>query len=127
MRAPGDDLTLNIDGRQLPDGTVLEYDLCVVGAGAAGIAIARELTNSSTRVCLVESGGLEFEQSTQDLYQGRSVGLPYSLYGSRLRFFGGSTNHWEGNCSPFQPIHFEHLPWVPRSVWPFTRDHLEPY
>jgi choline dehydrogenase-like flavoprotein len=120
-------MTMFIDGRELADDTLLEYDLCIVGAGAAGITIALELANRPYRICLLESGGLEYEQPTQDLYRGSNRGLPYYLSQSRLRFLGGSTNHWQGNCSPLQPIDFEALPWVPGSGWPLSRRDLDPY
>ena len=41
-----------------PD-TVLAADVCIVGAGAAGITIAAELAGSDIAVILLESGGLE--------------------------------------------------------------------
>lgn len=44
-----------------------------------------------------------------------------------LLYFGGSTNHWEGNCRPFDEIDFEARPWVPHSGWPFGRAALVPY
>ena len=46
---------------------------------------------------------------------------------SRLRFFGGSTNHWEGSCRTFDPIDFETRSWVPDSGWPISYHDLEPY
>ncbi|MFZ3032539.1 MAG: GMC family oxidoreductase, partial [Parvibaculum sp.] len=85
-----------IDGRQVPDGTIIETDLAIIGAGAAGITIARELIGSDISIALIESGGLDFEPETQELYEGESVGVPYTLDTSRLRYFGGSTNHWGG-------------------------------
>jgi choline dehydrogenase-like flavoprotein len=90
-----------LDFRTIESGTVIEADLCVIGAGAAGITIARELLGGNLRVCLVESGGLDFEGDTQSLYEGKSVGLTMrndrdDVAGSRLRFFGGTTNHWNG-------------------------------
>ena len=51
-----------IDGRTLPDGERLETDLCIIGAGAAGISLALAFADRDVRVCLVESGGFEFEQ-----------------------------------------------------------------
>ena len=116
------------DARELEDGAVIECDLCVVGAGAAGITIARALVGTGIRVCLLESGGLEFEEAVQDLYRGRSVGLPYfDLDICRLRLFGGTTNHWEGRCRPFDAIDFEARDWVPYSGWPFGLAELEPF
>ncbi len=117
-----------IDAQNLDAGTVVETDLCIVGAGAAGITLARELAGSPFRVCLVESGGLRFERSTQDLYEGESVGIPYfALRQTRLASFGGSTNAWTGWCRPLDPLDFEAREWVPHSGWPFDRAHLDPF
>jgi choline dehydrogenase-like flavoprotein len=116
-----------IDGRQVPDGTIIETDIAIIGAGAAGITIARELAGSDVAITLIESGGLDFEPDTQALYEGETVGVPYTLDTSRLRYFGGSTNHWGGWCRPMQPIDFEQRDWVPHSGWPITYDELVPY
>jgi choline dehydrogenase-like flavoprotein len=50
------------DARDLDDGQVLECDLCIVGGGAAGITIARAFAGARLEVCLLESGGLEYEE-----------------------------------------------------------------
>ncbi len=117
-----------IDARQIEAGAQLEGDLCVVGAGAAGIAIALRFVGTGHRVLLVESGGLEIDGATQALYEGTSVGREYyDLDVCRLRFFGGTTNHWEGRCRPLDPLDFEVRPWVPHSGWPISRASLDPY
>jgi choline dehydrogenase-like flavoprotein len=86
-----------VDARELDRGTVIEGDVCVVGAGAAGITIARELLGSPLRVIVLESGGLEFDERIQSLYAGRNIGFPaYDIDTNRLRYFGGTTNHWVG-------------------------------
>jgi len=46
-----------VDGRALGQGDVFETDVCVVGAGPAGITLALELARSGCRVSLLESGG----------------------------------------------------------------------
>src|SRR5258707_70505 len=95
------------DARQLPTGAVLETEVCVVGAGAAGITLAHALRDVGFRVLLLESGGFEFEDETQALCAGENRGVPnYELDISRLRFFGGSTNHWAGWCRPLEPEDF---------------------
>jgi choline dehydrogenase-like flavoprotein len=117
-----------IDAREIEAGALLEGDLCVVGAGAAGIAIALRFLDTGHRVLLLESGGLEFDDATQALYEGTSVGQAYyDLDICRLRFFGGTTNHWEGRCRPLDPLDFEARPWVPHSGWPIRRASLDPY
>ena len=66
------------DARSVPRDTRLETDVCIIGAGAAGITLAREFSGSPFRVTVLESGGFEYETETQALYEGPSVGLPYS-------------------------------------------------
>lgn len=116
------------DFRTIKQNTVIQSDLCIIGAGAAGITIARELSGEGLRICLVESGGLEYEPATQSLYEGEIIGLPYyRLDESRLRFFGGTTNHWSGQCAPLSEMDFQSRPWVPYSGWPISKTDLDPY
>ena len=121
-----------LDARRIERGAVVEADLCIVGAGAAGIALARELAGTPLSVCLLESGGFQPDAATQSLYEGPSRGTLLEEGGdylsrSRLRFFGGSTNHWQGWCRPLDPLDFEARPWVEHSGWPLDRGALEPY
>ena len=117
------------DFRTLSGSRDLEADLCIVGAGAAGITIAREHAGTSTKVLLLEAGGIEFEDDVQALYDGEEVGdvTPRDVLYSRLRFFGGTTNHWAGCCAPLNPIDFMKRPWVKHSGWPIGRAELDPY
>ena len=119
-----------VDARSVPPGTVIETEVCIVGAGAAGITLAREFINSGFRVALLESGDLDFQDKTQDLYGGANIGRRYfdpKDVGLRLRYFGGTTNHWGGWCAPLEPVDFEEREGVPHSGWPFSRDYLEPW
>ena len=103
-------------------------DVCIIGAGAAGLSLARRLVQRGHQVCLLESGGLDFEQETQDLYRGANVGMPYyDLDQSRLRFFGGTVAIWGGRCALLDPIDFERREWVPHSGWPIGRADLDPF
>jgi choline dehydrogenase-like flavoprotein len=118
-----------LDARSVPAGTVIETEVCIVGGGAAGITLAREFTNASFRVILVESGGAEPMQATQDLYAGSDIGRPYEIFPvSRLRYFGGTTNHWGGVwCDMPSSLDFETREGVPYSGWPFPLSYLEPW
>ena len=120
-----------IDTRELTTSRQLHYDVCIVGAGAAGITLARALKSERTSICLLESGGFEPDRDTQALYNGRTVGAGLSAPGylslSRLRFFGGTTNHWAGMCRPLDAMDFAVRPWVPNSGWPIRRDDLAEY
>ena len=117
-----------VDARQIPDGSAVEADVCIIGGGAAGITIAREFADAGQRVCVLESGGLEPDAQTQSLYNGENIGFPYyDLATLRLRFLGGTTNHWVGVCRPLDEIDFQPRQWVAYSGWPFDKSHLDPY
>ncbi|WP_448190946.1 GMC oxidoreductase [Azospirillum sp. sgz301742] len=117
-----------VDARSLPNGAALDADICIVGAGAAGLTIARSMIGTPWKVALLESGGFDVDGRTQMLYAGANVGLPYErLSTARSRYFGGSTNCWGGFCRPFDPIDLEARPWVPHSGWPFGIEELTPY
>jgi choline dehydrogenase-like flavoprotein len=116
------------DARRLDDGSVIEVDLCIVGAGAAGIALARACVGQRWRGLLVESGGLSFAHRPQFLYIGDNVGTEnYATSHSRFRVFGGSTTRWGGQCRPLDAIDFEPRQGVPHSGWPFGLADLEPW
>jgi choline dehydrogenase-like flavoprotein len=117
-----------IDARTHPPSTEIETDLCIIGAGAAGITIAREFAGSGLRVTLLESGGRAEEAATQSLYRGVSMAQKYfRLDRARTRRLGGSTNCWMGFCRPLDEDDFERREWVPHSGWPFDRVALEPF
>ena len=117
-----------IDARTLPAGTVLTPDLAIIGGGPAGISLALALADSGHDILLLESGGMVFDAKTQSLYAGAQTGVPYTaLDGGRLRFLGGSTNHWGGWCRPLDTIDFEVRDFLPHSGWPISRQALEPY
>lgn len=119
---------MHTDARLLPDDSVIEGDLCIIGAGAAGISIALEWINTPYKVILLEGGGFEYDDRMQDLYAGKTTGQRYyPLRSARLHYFGGTTNHWAGFCSTFDEIDFVKRDWVPHSGWPITRAQLDPY
>jgi len=112
----------------VPQGGVLDTDVCIVGAGAAGITAAAEFANTQCRVLVLESGGLKFDHRTQLLYRSINTGREYpSLEFTKRRQFGGSTTAWFGRCRPLDAIDFESRTWVSHSGWPISRLDLDPY
>lgn len=103
-------------------------DICIIGAGAAGITLARALKNNGQDILLIESGGRDYEDRIQNLADGHNRGFDYyDLKDSRLRFFGGTTAIWGGRVAQLDDIDFERRDWVPGSGWPFGKDVLRPY
>jgi choline dehydrogenase-like flavoprotein len=105
-----------------------DFEVCVIGAGPAGITLARRLAAHGLHVALMEGGGLEWSEESQDVAAGESVGLAYpDLDVARVRCFGGSSGHWNGLCRAFEAADMLPRPQNPLSGWPITRADLDPY
>lgn len=106
-------------------------DICIVGAGAAGITIAKEFENTNTEVLILETGGEDFEPEFEILNKGEvdysNQGLGYVLETTRARGLGGTTNLWSGCCAPFTNLDMEKRPWFPFSGWPIARQELDQF
>ncbi|WP_420600853.1 FAD-dependent oxidoreductase [Flagellimonas sp.] len=119
---------MHIDTRTLDNNTTIEGDICIIGAGAAGISMALDLKGTPYKTILLESGGFEFEPELQKLNSGELSGQKYfPLQSTRLRYFGGTTGHWTGMCSPMDTLDFYTRDYVPYSGWPITRKDLVPF
>ncbi len=118
-----------VEGRRIPDGERIKADICVIGAGAAGITLCNELAKAGLQVLLLEAGGPRHDKDVHAIYDGTSLSpqthAPPSMY--RQRRFGGTTTIWGGRCVPLDPIDFERRDWVPDSGWPFDHTELEAY
>jgi len=126
-----------IDGRSLSENKKIQTDLCIVGAGVAGIALAREFIGSSVQIILVESGDSYPRPETQKLAKGEVTGQPYfDLDHSCRRAIGGSSWGWcielpDGRTGvrlrALDAIDFKERPEIPYSGWPITLADLKPY
>lgn len=105
------------------------FDLCVCGTGPAGMTIARKVASRGGRVLLLEAGGLNRTAESQDVYNGRSAGsIDYvRIQTCRLRYFGGTSGHWSGRCSLFDPIDFEDRDIFELPGWPISYDEAYEY
>lgn len=100
----------------------------MIGAGAAGITLARVLAAAGKSVVLCEGGSEEYMEESQDCYVGEINGDPYfPLDEARLRYFGGSTNHWGGMCRTFGPLDFNRSHISEDLVWPIQKSDIDPY
>ncbi len=117
-----------LDARDLTEGQVIQGRVCIAGAGAAGITLARELAAGGVDVVLLEGGGLERNEDAQELYRGENSGdFDISLDGCRTRQLGGSTNCWTGWCRRLEPDDFALRSWLEGSGWPVAAAQMEPY
>jgi choline dehydrogenase-like flavoprotein len=102
------------------------YDFCVVGTGPAGITVARHLAAAGKSVALLEAGGLERSERSQAVYAGKSTGLKTwnAIESCRLRYFGGTSNHWSGQCGVFDESNFRPERQHELPGWPIERQEL---
>lgn len=122
---------------ELPDNTLLQgFDICIVGAGAAGIAMAKRLVGTSAKVLLLTNGqpgdrGLPTD-TQQSLYRG-TIGAflekvdPIFLERSRLNMYGGTTNHFGFWARPLDEADMIPRPGYRDAHWTIDLDELAPY
>ena len=116
-----------LDARAAESDSLLA-DVCIVGGGAAGLTLAASLADTPLRVIVLEGGGAQADDHSQQMYRGATAGQPYyALEACRIRALGGTTNTWGGWCRPLDPIDFRERPWLPHSGWPFDRATLNPF
>lgn len=93
------------------------------------MTIAQELSNTSLRVTVLESGGSARQTAADSLDEIESAGWPRvaDQWLVRNRILGGSSHTWGGRCAPLNEVDLEARDWVPDSGWPFKIDDLIPY
>ncbi len=109
-------------------GPTLECDVCIVGSGVIGLAMARALLGSGIRVTVLEAGPATFDAASQSAYEPDSVeGNFGGAVDGRRRQLGGTSNSWGGQALPLDPIDFEKRDWVPHSGWPIGPEVITPW
>jgi choline dehydrogenase-like flavoprotein len=103
-------------------------DFCVVGSGPAGMTLALALGDHGRSVILLEAGGFHQTDQSQDIYKGDVIGDPYfELDSARLRYLGGTSGHWGGQCLPLGEIDFQKKEGFENAHWPIEKKDLDPY
>lgn len=103
-------------------------DVCIVGAGAAGITLAVELLRHGRSVLLLEGGGGEVEDASQEPYQSEITGLNHNgIHIGRFRAQGGTTTRWGGQILELDVLDFAPRAAIPGSGWPISKLDLAPF
>jgi choline dehydrogenase-like flavoprotein len=126
-----------VNTQDLPrDGEIIA-DICIVGSGPAGIAIAMEFDGLPLRVAILEAGNLQKETAISS----RERLAPDSSFGDFFfdmpgRQVGGNSNLWGIQAPgtqhglrliPLRPVDFEQRQWMPESGWPVSPDYFDEY
>ena len=117
------------DSAEIEAGSVQRCDVCVVGTGPAGLALAHQFMKGGLRVALLESGGFEVEDAVTELNQGTASGTVEAGWArGRVRVFGGSSHHWAGRCLIPNPTELGERAWIEHHAgWPFDLSTLLPW
>jgi len=138
------------DLKSLESDTIIDADIIIIGGGAAGITLARELFGQNLSVVILESGGLTETSENERLNAVEITDEPNTPaqiakrrqfhadltrfwshevqpFGVCCRVLGGATAAWAGKSAPFDLIDFAKRPWIANSGWPIARESLEPY
>lgn len=128
-----------------------EYDVCVIGSGAAGGSLSMRLAQKGARVALVEGGPyrdpvklgthrLPWQRhpfvprvEEQPAVRADASKEPYEVVGddiyiTRARVFGGRTTHWNAVSLRFSERDFRE--WSTNGIeedWPLTYQEIAPY
>ncbi|WP_425083524.1 GMC oxidoreductase [Ruegeria profundi] len=100
----------------------------IVGSGPAGMTLGCSLLEKKIPCLILEAGDRDYESDIQDDYIGETSGdIYHSLDITRLRQFGGSSNHWSGWCRPLDAWDFDPVPSLGIPGWPIRKSDLDPY
>ncbi|HET6680693.1 MAG TPA: GMC oxidoreductase, partial [Gemmatimonadaceae bacterium] len=125
---------MELDARSVTDGSTMDTDVCVIGAGPAGLTVARELAGDGVEVVVLESGAIGHDDDAQRLNEGRVEGDPYvGLRETRHRQVGGMSHIWNTvvggrtGWAKHAPLDAQDFAVDDADGWPFDRAHLEPF
>lgn len=102
------------------DNLTEKFDFTIIGSGPASLSLALKLEKKGFKVIIFEAGDLSPTEENQKMYEGSNVGDKYfDLDVTRLRCFGGSSQHWAGWCRTLDDYDFDE--------WPIKKKDLDTY
>lgn len=117
-----------VDLEPAPRERTFHSDVCILGAGIAGLTLATRLAARGMRVHLLEAGGLQLEPRSQSLYTvDQAASTHTGATEGRFRVFGGSSTRWGGQLLPYPHDVFRPGDEIPSLPWPIGPEELEPH
>jgi choline dehydrogenase-like flavoprotein len=105
------------------------FDVAIVGAGPAGLALATEFNATGVRVVMLESGSAGADCQAEDLNQTVTDSvLGRSATAGRARGLGGTSQLWAGQLLPLSEQELSVNPSAPLNGWVgFSVARMKPY
>lgn len=109
-------------------------DVCIIGAGPAGLVVASALAGTGLSILVLESGHAHSDAASQTLNEAESSPVYGELRSTRHRQIGGTVNVWNTDVAgqagakyvPLDPIDFRARK-SRTAAWPFGHAELQPY
>lgn len=96
-------------------------DVCILGAGPAGLGLALEMSSLGAQVLVLDSGPKGGSRQAEKLSIGDHRGfLDVPVHELRKRGLGGTSRAWASNLARLTPSDFEHHIGIPDSGWPIS-------
>lgn len=130
----GRDARATVYGREfrkvLVSGDILSktFDVCVVGAGPAGLAAAIDLQDSRLTTLVLDAGRDARSDDVMSDLTSANIADPdrhASLAIATRPGLGGASRIWGGRCVPLDPLDFGD--WADGPSWPISYDDLTPW
>lgn len=105
------------------------WELCVVGTGPVGMALALEFERLGREVLVLESGGKEVQAALREASRAEIVDVerhaPMEI--AVVRALGGTSWTWGGRC-----VAYDDIDWMPRAFvadahWPVSHEEIRPF
>jgi hypothetical protein len=105
------------------------WDLCIVGTGPVGMALALEFERLEDEVFVLESGGREVDPAAAEASRAQIVDsnrhAPMEI--AVCRALGGTSWTWSGRCVAYDDIDWMQRDFVADACWPIGHDEIRPW
>ncbi|MDR3745729.1 MAG: GMC family oxidoreductase [Acidobacteriaceae bacterium] len=105
------------------------WDLCVVGTGPVGQALALEFERLGREVLVLESGGSAVDPAMAEVSRAEIVDAQRhaAMELTVARALGGTSWTWGGRCVAFDDIDWMDREFVADAHWPLRHDEIRPF
>lgn len=119
---------MQIDLEEVPSGAEFESDVCVIGAGIGGLLLSKKLASYGFKVHLLEAGGRNLEERSQDLFKSEMRGrFHQGTTEGRFRTFGGASTRWGGQLLSYPDEVFHERALLGNIGWPISEADIRDY
>jgi choline dehydrogenase-like flavoprotein len=110
---------------QVLPGSERVWDICVVGTGPVGMALAMELERLGKTVLVLESGAVERTEGQHAEIVDLERHAPMEI--ATVRALGGTSWTWGGRCVAYDDVDWLDRDFVADAHWPLTHDEIRPW